>query len=442
MKTYDLIVIGAGPGGYETAAEAARMGQRTLLIERDQLGGTCLNRGCIPTKALCRSAEVAMTVGNAADFGVSVSDFRFDFSRAAERKDRVIEQLREGVAIALRDVDVINAEARFAGLTTIEADGETYVAGRVILASGSRPATLDIPGAELTVNSDQLLSMTSLPESAAIIGGGVIGLEFASILAAFGVKVTVIEYCKEILPGFDSEIAKRLRSALKRRGISFATGAAVTEVSHIDGKLLRVAYTEKDKSKSTEAEMVLMAVGRRPVIPEGLKGLGIKLDRGFVATDEQMQTSLPGLYAIGDVNGRCLLAHAASAQGRTALGLSPLPTNIPAAVFTLPEAGSVGLTAEQCAARGIDVAEGKAIYRANGKALAMDETDGMVKIIVDKASLKILGCHVCGAHAADIVQEVSIAMDAGMTANRLLSTVHIHPTLGELIIRALSSIDI
>ncbi len=442
MKTYDLIVIGAGPGGYETAAEAARMGRRTLLIERDRLGGTCLNRGCIPTKALCRSAEVALTVADAGAFGVNVGEVSLDFARAMERKDKVVEQLREGVALVLRDVDVIEAEARFIGPTTIEAAGETYAATQVILATGSRPAALDIPGASLTVNSDQLLTMTTLPSSIVIIGGGVIGLEFASILAAFSVKVSVIEYCKEILPGFDQEIAKRLRTALKRRGISFTTGASVTAVSKNDSGTLTVSYTEKEKQKSIEAEMVMMAVGRRPVIPDGLKELGLKLDRGFVATATDMQTSLPGLYAIGDVNGRCLLAHAASAQGRVALGLSNLAENIPAAVFTIPEAASVGLTAAQCDAKGIDYAEGKAIYRANGKALAINEADGMVKIVLDRHSREILGCHICGAHAADLVQEISMAMDAGMTAPRILSAIHIHPTLSELIILALSSIDL
>lgn len=437
MNSYDIIIIGSGPGGYTTAARAARLGNRTLIIERSELGGTCLNRGCIPTKALCRSAEMAMMLRKAESFGVNTGEITLDYRRAVERKQSVVEQLREGVALELRDVDIIHGEAKFISANIVEVDTQRFSAPKIIIATGSCPASLPIPGAELAVNSDSALEMTSLPQTMTIIGGGVIGMEFASVFAAFGVKVTVIEYCREILPGFDAEVAKRLRMLLKRRGITIITGAQVTAIA----PSMEVGYTEKNKQKSVAADMVLMAVGRRAVIPDGLDELGIRLDRGFIAVDSSMATNLPGVYAIGDVNGRCLLAHAATAQGRVVLNTATEPDIIPAAIFTLPECAGVGLTSEKCTSLNIETLEGKTIYRANGKALAMDETDGLLKIIVARDSDKILGCFACGTHAADIIQEVTVAMQAGMTAGQLAATVHIHPTLSELIETAIANLS-
>lgn len=436
MNTYDLIVIGSGPGGYATAAEAASMGRSVMIVERDSLGGTCLNRGCIPTKALCRSAEVAVTVGRAAAFGVDVEGVKFDYSRAVARKNQVVGELREGVAMLLKDVTVVSGEARLADRHTVEVNGVGYTAEKIVIATGSRPASLDISGAEFAVNSDFVLEMTELPESVVIIGGGVIGMEFASVFNAFGVKVTVLEYCREILPGFDGEIAKRLRMSLKRRGIAIVTGAEVTAI-HSSGA---VDYIEKGRQKSVEAAMAVMAVGRRAVLPEGIDELGVTVERGFVKVDDSMMTSVEGIYAIGDCNGRCMLAHAATAQGRVALGLQSLTDIIPAAVFTMPECGAVGLTTERCEALGRSVVVRKATYRSNGKAMAMDETDGLVKIIADAATDEIVGFHACGAHAADLTQEVAVAMQAGMTARQLAETVHAHPTLSELVEAAAAAI--
>lgn len=437
MTTYDIIIIGSGPGGYTTAAEAARLGLRSMIVERDELGGTCLNRGCIPTKALCRTAEAALLCRRGAQLGIETSNVTIDYARAAARKDDVVASLREGVAMALNGVDIVRGNARFAGDHVVAVGDEEYDAPRIIIATGSRPATLPVEGAEDAADSDTMLSLTALPADIIIIGGGVIGMEFASIYSALGVKVTVLEYCREILPGFDTEIAKRLRMALKRRGVTIVTSAQVTAIR--DGGTV-VEYEEKGRAKSLSAEKVMMAVGRRPVVPEGLEAAGVVTERGRIVTDESMSTSVEGIYAIGDVNGRCMLAHAATVQGRVALGLQKLPACIPAAVFTVPECGSVGLTAEQCAAQGIDALEGKAIYRANGKALAMDEPDGLAKIVVERATGRLLGAHICGAHAADLVQELTVAISQTMTARQLLDTVHIHPTLAELIPAALSNI--
>lgn len=435
MNTFDLIVIGSGPGGYATAATAAAMGSRTMLVERDLLGGTCLNRGCIPTKALCRSAEAALLMPGARALGVNVEEYSLDYATAAERKNQVMDTLRQGVATILRDVTVIHGEARFTGNRTVEVNGESYSAPRIIIATGSRPAQLQIPGADLTVNSDFMLSATTIPESIAIIGGGVIGMEFASILHAFGVKVTVLEYCSEILPGFDADIAKRLRMALKRRGIEIVTGAAVTSVEHG----CTINYTAKNKAKSIEAQTVLTAVGRRAVLPDGLTLAGVATDeRGVIITDNHMATTAQGIYAIGDCNGRCMLAHAATAQGRVALGLEQRLDIMPAAVFTTPECAMVGLTEQQCRDEGIAYRVAQASYRSCGKALAMEQPDGTVKLLVEEATDKILGCHICGAHASDLVQEVSVAMAANMPAGTLAATIHIHPTLSELIPTALT----
>ncbi len=429
MTKADIIIIGAGPGGYATAAEAAADGLSVVIVERDQPGGTCLNRGCIPTKALCRAAEVAETVAHAAEFGVVPQAVTVDYAVAASRKDEVVAALREGVIAELKGCRVVYGTARFVAADTIEVADESFTAPKIIVATGSRPASLPVPGAELAVDSDFMLAASTLPADIVIIGGGVIGMEFASILASFGVKVTVVEYCREILPQFDAEIAKRLRMSLKRKGINIITSAAVKAIH--DGPV--VEYESKGKTGSVQAQTVLMAVGRVPVIPEGLAELGVAMNRKAIAVDAHMATNVPGIYAVGDVNGLCMLAHAAEAQGRVALGKEQRLDVVPSAVFTVPECAMVGSTEEQCKASGIDIKVGKATYRANGKALAMGEPDGLVKIIADASTGAVLGCHICGAHAADLIQEAALAMSAGLTVGQIAGSVHGHPTLGEVV---------
>lgn len=431
MRSAEFIIIGGGPGGYEVAAELAATGRKVILIERNQLGGTCLNRGCIPTKCLCASASAAMTVNSAAEFGVEVASFSVDYGKAVNRAHGVMDQLRQGVEAMLRDVEVIHGEASLKPDKIVKVNGEELTADHIIIATGSTPAVLDIPGASLTVTSDKFLSLTEIPQRVAIIGGGVIGLEFASILAAFGREVTVIEYCKEVLPPFDSDIAKRLRTALSRRGIKFLTSTRVIAVEHG----LRIVYEGKKGKDSLECDLAVMAVGRRPVLPEGTKEAGIELDgRVFIKVDELMQTSVPGIYAVGDVNGRCMLAHAAAAQARRAIGSDVNLDVIPSAVFTQPEAAMVGMTEDQARAKDYDVMIGKAAFAANGKALAMGESDGTVKIIFARDSGFILGCHIVGPHAADLIAEVAALM-FGMTTREELADelVHGHPTLSEVI---------
>lgn len=405
---YDLILIGAGPGGYETAAEAAKSGLKTLVIERDELGGTCLNRGCIPTKCLCSGVET-------------------NYAAAVARAADVIAQLRQGVADALADVDIVHGESSLAAGPKVLVGGNEYTADKIIIATGSRPASLRCPGADLAINSDAFLALTELPKRLTIIGGGVIGLEFASIAASFGSEATILEYAPEILPAYDAEIAKRLRSYLGRRGIDIIVSAQVTAIADD----MTVTYTKKGKEKTVAGDMVLCAVGRRPVVPDGCAEAGIELDkRGYIITDDAMRTTAPGIYAIGDVNGRCLLAHAASAQGRLVLGEKVNLDIMPSVVFTTPECASVAVKSDETASVKIP-------FGANGKALASGQENGLLKLDYDPATGKITGCHVVGAHAADLIAVATLALNAGMTMKQLSKEIiFAHPTLSELVAQA------
>ena len=441
---FDLIIIGAGPGGYELAAEAAAHGLTVAIAERDLLGGTCLNRGCIPTKALCRNAEVVNLIKEAAQWGISVNDMAIDYATAFARKNEVVTQLRDGVAMLMKSpgITVLEGEAKFIDAHTIEVAGEKHEAKNIVIATGSAPRGLPIPGADLCMTSDDVLSMDNLPQSMCIVGGGVIGMEFAAIFQSFGVEVTVVEYCKEILPPFDKDIAKRLKTVLSKRGIKVITQAAVKAIAKGDDGLLQVTYDAKGKEQTITVERVLMSVGRQPVLPEGLDAAGVTVSRRGIEVDENMQTCVKGVYAIGDVNGLCMLAHAASAQGEVALAhILGKPSDIrldvvPSAVFTVPELSMVGLTEDQCAERELNVIVKKSFFRSNGKAVSMAETDGLVKMIVDADTRKILGCHICGAHAADLIQEVVMAMNADVTVDRLAHSIHGHPTLTEVVMAA------
>lgn len=433
----DILIIGAGPGGYETAADAARRGLKVTLIEKDKLGGTCLNRGCIPTKCLCRSAEVADLLSEAAVFGVKAEVSAVDYPAAVSRMRGVVENLREGVSSVLRGVDVVAGEARFISPKEVEAAGEVFTADKIIIATGSVPAALPIEGAELAMSSDDLLAADTLPESLVIVGGGVIGMEFACVMNSFGVKVTVIEYCKEILPPFDRDIAKRLHSQLSRKGINIITGASVKSLHRCDDGAVETVYEGKKGEERLRSSAVLMAVGRRPALPEGLDKAGVEYnDRKGITVDDSMLTTAEGIYAIGDVNGRCMLAHAASAQGRVVLGEEVNMSVIPSAVFTVPEVAMTGLTEEQCKADGLDYKVAKAMFGANGKALALGEASGLVKLIYSPLTGEIFGCHILGPHASDLIQEPATVMSTGMGVKTIAGAIHAHPTLGEVVAQA------
>lgn len=431
----DLIVIGAGPGGYEIAAEQANEGKNVIIIEKDLLGGTCLNRGCIPTKCLCAAAEMVDSIKHSAQFGVAVTIDDKSYEKAHSRSAEIVNTLREGVRAQLSKCTIVEGEAKILVDGSIEVDGRKFSAPKVLIATGSKPAVL--PHLSNTMTSDDFLRLTQLPEKMVIIGGGVIGLEFAYVANAY-TDVTVIEYCKEILPPFDSEIAKRLRLILADKGINFITSAAVTAVKPTDEGTI-VTYTDKKGQEQTIiTDVVVTAIGRSAVLPDGLKEAGIEVDqRGFIVTDSNMETTRKGFYAVGDCNGRMMLAHLATAQARKALGQDINLDVFPSAVFVQPEVAMVGLTTEQCKQKGLDYRTKKALYRANGKAMASAHTDGFVKAIIDPTTNKILGCHILGAHASDLIQEATLAMAQGLTVTQMSrQTIHGHPTLSELMASA------
>lgn len=438
MTPCDLIIIGGGPGGYPAAQIAAAEGLNVVLIERDRLGGTCLNRGCIPTKAMTRVAEVAMTVTDAANYGVETvgCPVSIDYQRATRHRDEVVTAMREGLASTMANVNIVIGEAVVDSTEppTVTAAGTTFTAPRLIVATGASPARLPIEGADLALTSDDLTTGSTLPESLVVIGGGVIGLEFASIFNALGSKVTIVEFLPEILPPCDAEIAKRLRTALKRRGIDIITDAAVTALR----PGMEIDYQRRGKTATLQAEAVLMAVGRRAVVP---RGLNVELNHnGSIKVDpETFETSAKGVYAVGDVNGICQLAHAATAQAERVMGREIDLSVIPSAVFTSPEVAMVGKTEKQALESGHDITVGKAMFRSNGKAQAMGETDGLVKVIVDRDNDLLLGAFIVGPHAADLIEELSLAMSSRLPVHEILSSVHAHPTLSETVTAALAA---
>lgn len=440
-----IIIIGAGPGGYETAVVAAKKGAEVVIISDGPVGGTCLNEGCIPTKSFCRNAEVLEDLAKGSVFGIENLSYNFDFSKAVSRKNEVIGQLRKGVEGLMggKGITLVYGKASFKDAHTVVVDGQEYEGDYIIIATGSYSASLPIPGADLpgVITSREILDLEAVPQRLCVIGAGVIGLEFASIFKSFGSEVSVVEYCKDILPRFDTDLAKRLKQALGKRGISIDTGAQVQSISECEGGL-KVNYMKKDKEFSVEADKVLMAVGRRANVGSvNLADVGVEFTPRGIVVDGEMRTSVPHIYAIGDCVGGIMLAHVATFQGFKALAsIFGEPCNIdlsivPAAVFTNPEVATVGLTEDECKDKGMKIKCLKSFYRANGKALSMDEPEGYCKIVVSEeegSEGRILGCHMFGAHCADIVQEVSALMANGATIAQVKEMVHAHPTLSEV----------
>ena len=470
-----IIIIGAGPGGYETAVEASKKGIEVTLVSEGPVGGTCLNEGCIPTKTLWKSASLLEEMRRAAEFGISagtpgISDGTpgtdaedaavapsIDLEKAMERKEAVTAQLRAGIEFLLKNklIRLVRGHASFKAaekgvcVTVCEAEGECeeICADKAIIASGSTPATLPVEGKDLpgVLNSSELLDIREIPRRLCIIGAGVIGLEFASIFRSFGSEVAVVEYCRDILPRFDTDLAKRLKQQLGKKGISIETSAAVQSIVAGEDGSLKVNYLKKDKECSIEADKVLMAVGRRPRVDSlNLEAVGVEYGPKGIVTDGCMRTSNPDIYAIGDVRGKMMLAHVASFEGKRALN-SILGEDaddgidfgiIPAAVFTLPEAATVGLSEDECKLAGRAVRCSKSQYRSNGKALSLGESEGWCKIVSDAESGEILGCHLFGAHASDLVHEIAALMKCHAGLGELHSLIHAHPTLAEVLMAA------
>lgn len=449
-----ILIIGAGPGGYQTALAARKKGFGVTVVESGHIGGTCLNAGCIPTKAYCRAAGIYETVLQAESFGVNVAGTDLDFARVKARKDGIVSSLRANVEnmLAAAGAELVRGRAKIRDSHTVTVGNTEYHADYIIIATGSVPSMPPIKGSALegVLDSTSLLDLDTLPQRLCIIGGGVIGLEFASVFNSFGTKVTVVEFCREVLPRFDSDIARRLRQSLSRSGITFFLQSQVESVAGVSDpdtgkKCLEVSWIRKGTRESCVADKVLVATGRRPETA-GLDPVaaGIVTERGTIVTDENMRTSIPNIFAIGDVNGRQLLAHAAVAQGRIALeaiisdisGKNPRSginlSVMPSAVFTSPEAASVGQTEDDCKTGHVEYKAYKSFFRANGKAVCLGETEGMCKILAAPDG-RIIGCHICGPHSADLVQEVSVLMAAGGNVADLRNAVHIHPTLSEIL---------
>lgn len=412
MNKTDLIIIGAGPGGYRAAEYAAKQGLKVVIFEGSEVGGTCLNVGCIPTKTYVHSAT---------------------FAEARERMASVVPQLRQGVETILShpNITLVREKGVFTDAHTV---GD-YTADNIIIATGSETKWLPIKGKEdpRVVDSTGLLSLETQPKRLAIIGAGVIGMEFASVFNRFGTEVTVIEYLKECLPALDSDIAKRLRKYLERPRVGDGT-------SGMKGGITFKMKTAVEDIADIDADVVLMATGRKPRVQADFANAGIEFDeRKGVTVDDHFKTTVNGIFAIGDVNGKQMLAHAAEMQAIHVVNqIIGKPDNIrfdimPAAIFTQPEAACVGPTEDQLKAEGIAYECRKSFWRANGKALAMGETEGMLKLFVSPEDGAILGCHAYGAHSADIVQEVSVLMCKHTTIAELADMVHIHPTLSEIL---------
>ena len=425
MKT-DLLIIGSGPGGYRAAGYAARNGLSVVVAERDQAGGTCLNAGCIPTKCLAHDASAAPS----------------DFASAMERKALVTQQLRTGVEqlLSAPGIALVRGQAAFTDKHTVNIGDTTVEADNIIIATGSESRMPPITGIDnpRVITSTEALQLQSLPETMVIVGAGVIGMEFASILARFGSKVTVIEYLKECLPMFDKDIAKRLRKAIEKQGVTFFMDSAVSEITD-EEVIFKSNKTGAETRLPCAGAPVLIATGRKPSV-EGLnlEAAVVDYDAKGIKTDDCLRTSQPHIYAIGDVTGKQMLAHAATAMGfravNTILGKSDkIRLDImPSAVFTYPEAATVGLSEDACKQLGKPCKCLKGYYRANGKALAIAEPEGMVKITADTDGT-ILGCTAYGAHSADMVQEIAALMNCNATTDDLASIIHIHPTLSEIL---------
>ena len=449
VKKYKIAIIGSGPGGYTAALRAGQLGADTVLIEKEALGGTCLNWGCIPTKAFVRSAEVFADIQNAEDFGIKVEKAELDFPAVVKRKDKIVKRLVRGIdhLLGQKNIDRINGKASFIDQKRIKVEKESEAveieADNIIIATGSKAAELPIPGAQLEgiLDSRAALDLKELPESMVIVGGGIIGMEFAFIFRNFGVDVTVIEYLDQLVSGVDSEIASELNRSARRRRISVKTSAEVKEIKKKDSGF-EVIYQQKGKEKTAAADKVLMAVGRRPYT-EGLKlenaGVEVSEKRNAVQVNKKMETDAAGIYAVGDVTDKILLAHVASHQGVIAveniMGMNKEMDYraVPGAIFTSPEIGTVGLSEEEAEEKGIDYQVGSFPFAASGKVKAMGEREGKIKLITEKDSDKIIGAALIGIEASDLIAELTLAVNLGLTAENLRETIHAHPTTAEVV---------
>lgn len=446
----DLIIIGGGPGGYEAAIRAAQLGVKVTLIEEDKLGGTCLNRGCIPTKALYKNAEVINSLKNMNEYGVALGEYSFDMQKVQERKNEVVNKLVTGIDQLLKgnSIEVIKGKATFKGNKRIEVAAEDgtleLTAKNIIIATGSSTSSVPVPGIDLSrvVTSDEILNFEQVPKNLAILGGGVVGVEFAGIFATFGTQVTIIEFLPKLLYRLDDELSKKLTVYLKKQGIKIVTGSALKEVKQL-GEGLKLTVGNDKGTSEIECDYLLSAAGRKPNLDGlNLELAGIEFDKKGIKVDGNYKTSADGVYAIGDVIGGIMLAHVASEEGKVCVEniyghSSKVNYNaVSSCVFTFPEAASVGLTEDEAKENNVDYIVGKSMFGANGKALTMGEGEGFIKVMAEKESHKIIGVHIMGPHASDIVHDGSLAIQNGLTVENIKESVFAHPTLSEVFYEA------
>ncbi|MGI6433507.1 MAG: dihydrolipoyl dehydrogenase [Sphaerochaetaceae bacterium] len=439
METFDVIVIGSGPGGYIAAQKAGELGKKVLLVEKGELGGVCTNVGCIPTKSLLNSAKLYKGALDSEKFGVKATNVEYDLAAAMAHKNDTIETLKKGIAFLMKNakVEVVQGAAHFIDETQIEVEGKRYGAKNFIIATGSSPQQVPISGSDLphVLTSNEILAIDKLPSSLAIVGGGVIGIEFASYFSAVGVKVTVFEMMDEVLPMMDPEFAKLIRREM--RGVDFFVSAKVTSITADS-----VVFTDaKGNEKTVAAEMVLMSVGRKPNT-EGLEALKLQMDRSAVAVDENLRTSIPHIYAIGDVNGKSLLAHSASRMAEVVI--ANLYTDksqkmryhaIPWALYSSPEAAGCGLTELQAAKEGRPVISATAQMRPNGRFLAEQgkRASGLCKVVADAKTRAILGVHLLGPYSSEIIYGAAAMIEAELRIEDVKEIVFPHPSIAEII---------
>ncbi len=446
---YDLIVIGSGPGGYVAAIRAGQLGMKVSVVEKDpKFGGTCLHRGCIPTKALLHTAEVLEQARHAEDFGVQIADPRLDLLKAQAYKRKVVDKSAKGIEFLFKKykAEGLRGLGRLVGphSVEIETDGQKRVlkARHILVATGSVPREIGMAPTDgkRVLNSDHILELERVPQSLVVLGAGAVGTEFASIFASFGSEVTLVEMLPRVLPIEDEEVSEELERALRRRGIKVMAGTQMTGMEKTGGGV-RVHLDRAGKASTVEADVLLVAIGRQPVTAGlGLEALGVTLDRGYVAVDGLMRTSVPHIYAIGDIVKTPWLAHVASAEGILAVehmagrDVQPLDYDkVPSCTYSSPEVGSVGLTEAKARERGYDVQVGKFPFSALAKASILGQTGGFVKVVREKKYDELLGVPLIGPHATDLIAEACVALRVEATTEELFRSIHAHPTLSEAV---------
>ena len=449
MSKYDVVVIGAGPGGYVAAIRAAQLGLSVALVERESVGGVCLNWGCIPSKSLLKNAEVLSIVKNADRFGITFENMQYDLGNAMARSRKVSERLVKGVQYLLRKngVDLVAGDGYIVSAEKVEVrpEGRQLETKNIIIATGSRPRLL--PGLEfdheVIISSYDALKLTEVPKKLVVVGGGAIGVEFAYFYRTYGSEVTIMELLPHVLPNEDEEISALLEKSLSKQGIEILTGCSVKAITAQDGNG-KVRFTSSSGEEDLEGDKVLIAIGVAGNSEElGLENQGIKVEKSFISVDGTMSTSVEGIYAIGDVTGPPLLAHVASAQGVLAAeNIAGRETteliyeNMPRATYCHPQVASMGLTEAQARERGFKVKVGSFPFQANGKAIALDDAEGMVKFVVDEEFGELLGAHIIGPDAPELLAEIGVAKQLEYSVSDIARTVHTHPTLSEAIMEA------